>query len=609
MTVVSARSPDGSLQEARADKCTHLYVRARLLYGAQPLVPHARAGGVQRTESVPLAHTAAWNATCTFDSLVRDMPREASLELQLCAVGYTNNVYVIATVCVTPFNFERVLRRGDAHLLMWPGTVGAACCVDNPGAASTAVLLHVNFPSFRERDVVWEAPAPTAAVVPVTPRASVHSRLTALLSRSAAQPLTPAERRVVWQWRRSCTRGAANLRAVVLSAPIQDVLAPTAVAELHTLVAAWAPPCEPLDVVALLDGAIVDSAVRLWAVRHLDAASDATLLLVLPQLVQALKHELFHDSPLARLVLRRAATNAALAQRLYWLAALEMHQQPHCAQRFGVLLEALFRDRWQLRADIDAQRELVLALTDIANDLKARSRFSRLATMRSRLRDLSQRLLERGVTSPLDPAYDARARRTLRLASSHAPCGSVTWLRVRIEHCKYMQSKKMPLWLVFDAVNGADGRRAEQTVIFKTGDDLRQDMLAVQMLRLMAAWWRAAKLDMQFTTYECLATGTSDAGFIEVVTPATTTANITAEHGGATAAFRSTPLLRWLEAAAHTAAQPLARVVDVFSRSCAAYCVATYVLGIGDRHNDNVMLQPSGRLFHIDFGHILGHFK
>jgi Phosphatidylinositol 3- and 4-kinase/Phosphoinositide 3-kinase family, accessory domain (PIK domain) len=154
---------------------------------------------------------------------------------------------------------------------------------------------------------------------------------------------------------------------------------------------------------------------------------------------------------------------------------------------------------------------------------------------------------------------------------------------------------------------GAQKRKpGKMRVIFKAGDDVRQDTLTLQILRVLQRMWHEAGVHVSMTPYRCMATWETG-GLVEVVPRSQTTAEIHKSYGGA---FRDEAIQRWIsEHNGPVGSEGYAAAADRFLRSSAAYCVATYVLGIGDRHNDNIMVKESGELFHIDFGHFLGNWK
>ncbi|MGH0155670.1 UNVERIFIED_CONTAM: hypothetical protein FKN15_029728 [Acipenser sinensis] len=142
-----------------------------------------------------------------------------------------------------------------------------------------------------------------------------------------------------------------------------------------------------------------------------------------------------------------------------------------------------------------------------------------------------------------------------------------------------------------------------------------------QMTCLLQDWpdlspWHALELldysfpdrNVRMIPYGCLSTG-NKTGLIEVVSNSDTIANIQLNKSNmaATAAFNKDALLNWLKT--KNPGDALDQAIEEFTLSCAGYCVATYVLGIGDRHSDNIMIRENGQLFHIDFGHFLGNFK
>ncbi|MDP2436224.1 MAG: FYVE zinc finger domain-containing protein [archaeon] len=98
-------------------------------------------------------------------------------------------------------------------------------------------------------------------------------------------------------------------------------------------------------------------------------------------------------------------------------------------------------------------------------------------------------------------------------------------------------------------------------------------------------------------TYNVLPT-TEDAGFLEFVPCSTTLKDI---RDG------KESLQNWLiRNSALSEGDYVGVVRPRFIRSMAFWTVTCCLLGLGDRHTDNIMILPNGQLFHIDFGFILG---
>ncbi|EYC37105.1 hypothetical protein Y032_0825g2549 [Ancylostoma ceylanicum] len=96
-------------------------------------------------------------------------------------------------------------------------------------------------------------------------------------------------------------------------------------------------------------------------------------------------------------------------------------------------------------------------------------------------------------------------------------------------------------------------------------------------------------------------------GMAQLVSDCATLCEIQKEFG-MTGVFKVDVLRNWLMK--HNTTEFLYKqALDNFTRSCAGWCVATYVLGIGDRHNDNILVTTAGHVFHIDFGKYMGDWQ
>ncbi|GBB95197.1 hypothetical protein RclHR1_24970001 [Rhizophagus clarus] len=380
------------------------------------------------------------------------------------------------------------------------------------------------------------------------PDAKTRDELNGILKYPPTKALTAKEKDLLWNFRFYLTRDKKALTKFLKCVEWSDS---TEAKQAVELLPKWA-DIDLDDALELLGANFEDRSVRRYAVSQLKKADDDELLLYLLQLVQALKFENINDksssSSLAEFLIERAIKNPILGNNFHWYLMVEYEDENKAVSKmYGRV------DFWFMTA------------------------MTKIERLRAIISDPKNGLLQ---FPPLPLPLDARIEVT----------GIIP------EKTTVFKSNLFPLRLTFSLADGG-----EYPVIFKTGDDLRQDQLVIQIITLMDKLLRIENLDLKLTPYKVLATGAGH-GLMQFI-PSSSLADVLSEYNGS--------LLMFLKAhhpeekAVGTYGVSTA-VMDTYVKSCAGYCVITYLLGVGDRHLDNLLLSPDGNLFHVDFGFILG---
>ncbi|ELP85883.1 phosphatidylinositol 3-kinase, putative [Entamoeba invadens IP1] len=532
----------------------------------------------------------------TFNILISSIPRETKIVLSvyytdLSATGVppelSKRQECLATINSKLIDYNGFFIRTKFRCGMWervePNPINMCCeNTSNEACSIQFKLIEFNKPVIMDTFTATDDEMKTQMASEIKLKAEDVIIYKKAVEADPMAELTTEEIRMLWTYRAMVMKTKPRaLSRVVRAVDFSDQ---EEVLELHRLLQKW-PLIEPSHALELLDFHYPDEEVRIYALKCIDAMKDYELVDFLPQLIQALKFELHHLSTLADFLLRRALRNKnVIGHQFFWFLKAEVHD-PRVTERYGTLLEAFLNGIEGYRSELYNEVHLQNQLVTLANQVKA------ISTKEDQKAHLKSSLNKYNYPNEMSLPLDSR----LRVKRTVPNTGNV------------FSSKKKPLMLVWENL---DPLGKNILVIQKVGDDLRQDVLTLQMLRLMNNIWKSAGLDLRMLPYQCMATG-NEMGMLELVEDSETYGAIIAKEEGTFRVFKDDVLTKWMKEQCNRPESKVTfdQAVENFVYSCAGYCVATYILGIGDRHSDNVMIRRDGRFFHIDFGHFLGNFK
>ncbi|SPO04224.1 related to phosphatidylinositol-4-kinase [Cephalotrichum gorgonifer] len=339
-----------------------------------------------------------------------------------------------------------------------------------------------------------------------------------------------------------------------------------------------------------------------YAMRALESHSVDVTFFYVPQIVQTLRYDVL--GYVERFILETAQSSQLFAHQIIWNmkansykddnALIEDDIKPTLDGVMGRMVDSFSpADRNYYEREFSFFDEV----TGVSGKLKPYIKKSKPEKKQKIEEELRKIKVEVGVYLPINPdgvviGIDRKSGKPLQ---SHAKAPYMATFRIQ----KPKSTADGQLELLEEG--GKKTKEAEedpvevwQSVIFKVGDDCRQDVLALQMIAAFRSIFQTVGLDVYVFPNRVTATAPG-CGVIEVLPNSISRDMLGREavnglYDYFISKYGNEDSLRFQKAR------------NNFVKSMAAYSIISFLLQFKDRHNGNIMIDDEGHILHIDFG-------
>jgi len=307
--------------------------------------------------------------------------------------------------------------------------------------------------------------------------------------------------------------------------------------------------------------------------------SDEEFKCYIPLLVhygcKNLEEVIYKNDTLIDFIINKCVTNYDLLTTLYWELCIYKQHKNYLLEKLVKCIKKIYKNT-DILSKIEKSRRYFEDIEKMIDEINSQKEYvigknteEQKSINKTKLKELKKRKLDEPITNPLHVNQEI----------------------VKLVDFNEKQSKSRPIKLEFLT------KKVKMIDIMHKTEDVRIDQIIMNVIKLMGyILSKELGIDLNLVTYNILSLD-KDKGIIEMVKNAKTIYEISYRGRKETI---SNYILR------KNSKKTVNTVRKQYLTSMAISCVISYVLGLGDRHLDNIMITNDGRMFHIDFGYLFG---